>query len=160
MRIISKTVYNFDELTDSAKEKARQWWRQSGYDPAWCDESRESIEVFCAQFGIRLRDLSICTYRGVSYRFSEFDNGHFRGKRLRDFTRENYPTGYCLDADLSVAFFDTFKATGDAKRAFLTAVQAGFAAWLVDLEWQESDEHIDDLLTANGFEFDEKGAPA
>lgn len=35
-RKITKTVYKFEELSDQAKEKARDWWRQSlGYDEWW-----------------------------------------------------------------------------------------------------------------------------
>jgi hypothetical protein len=35
-RTIEKTVFRFDELSDRAKEKAREWWREAeaiGYDP-------------------------------------------------------------------------------------------------------------------------------
>lgn len=156
MRIISKTVYTFDELTESGKDRARDWWRSVSSD-SWSEESRESIEAFCNKFGIRLRNWSISAYDGFSYRLSDFDNATFRGVRLSQFTREDYPTGYCLDADISVAFFDTFKATGDAKRAFKVAIEAGFSEWLQDLIFQQTDEYVDEHIMANAYEFDEMG---
>ena len=36
MRVIEKTIYQFDELTDAAKEKAREWFR--GIADEWGDE--------------------------------------------------------------------------------------------------------------------------
>ena len=39
MRTITTTVYKFDELSDTAKNKARDWWRNlDGEDPAWHSE--------------------------------------------------------------------------------------------------------------------------
>lgn len=39
MRVIEKTIYQFDELTDSAKEKARNWYRRA------CDEDTFWSEI-------------------------------------------------------------------------------------------------------------------
>jgi hypothetical protein len=67
------------------------------------------------------------------------------------------PTGYCLDCDLWMTFFDEFKRTGNAKGAFDAAIDAGFKGWRNDLEGQLEDEYIDDFITANEYEFCEKG---
>lgn len=150
------TVYTFDELpTEKAKEAARIWWR-NGIDFSWSDESLDSIKAFCAQFGVKLSDWSVGPYASFHYR-ADHDNSSFRGVKLRDLTRENYPTGYCLDADLSVAFYDYFKATGDAKAAFDHALYEGFKSWRDDMEYQLSDEAVDDMLVCNEYEFDAKG---
>jgi len=37
MRIIEKEVYQFDELSDRARERAREWWRARGLDYGWWD---------------------------------------------------------------------------------------------------------------------------
>jgi hypothetical protein len=152
-------VYQFDELSESAKENARDWWR-NGMDFAWCDESKDSIRAFCAQFGIELRDWNIGPFYPIDYRLSEYDNSNFRGMKLSQFTRENYPTGYYLDADMSIEFFDVFQKTGDAKYAFECAVEAGFIGWRNDMESQISDEYIDELLVMNEYEFTENGTIA
>jgi hypothetical protein len=149
------TVYKFEELSESAKERARDWWR-NGMEFAWNDESRESIHAFCAQFGIRLKDWRVGPYESFHWS-AEYDNSNFRGIRLRDLERESYPTGYFLDASMSIAFYDTFKFTGDAKYAFEHALDAGFRDWRNDMEWQMSDEYIDETIIANEYEFTESG---
>jgi hypothetical protein len=155
-RDIVMTVYTFDELpTEKAKEAARDWWRD-GIDSSWSDESLDSIKAFCAQFGVKLSDWSVGPYAPFHYR-ADHDNSNFRGVKLRDLARENYPTGYCLDADLSIAFYDHFKANGDAKAAFDHALNAGFKSWRDDMEWQLSDEAVDDALVCNDYDFDENG---
>jgi hypothetical protein len=154
-RDVMTTVYKFEELSESAKERARDWWRD-GMEFSWSDESRESIEAFCAQFGIHLKDWSVGPYQGFYWR-AEFDNSNFRGMKLRDFEREKYPTGYCLDATLSITFYDVFKKTGDAKFAFDCAMDEGFKDWRDDMERQLGDDYIDDCLIANEYEFTESG---
>lgn len=155
MRTIEKTVYLFDELSDKAKDRAREWWRD-GMDFAWQSESRQSIEAFCSHFGVNLRRWSVGPHYPLEYSH-DAENHHFRGMRLRDFNRDNMPTGYCLDCDLWMTFYDRFKATGDAKAAFDDAVYAGFLAWQKDMEHQLSDECVDEMLIANEYEFDEEG---
>jgi hypothetical protein len=51
------------------------------------------------------------------------------------------------------AFYDKFKSTGDALRAFNHALDAGFDAWRSDWEDAYSDESIADFLRANEYEF-------
>jgi hypothetical protein len=156
MRTITCTLYKFDDLpTDEAKEKAREWWR-NGLEFAWNSESLDSIKTFCAHFGVTLKDWTAGPYSSPEYR-TDAENQHFRGRRLRDFNRDHMPTGYCLDCDLWMTFYDRFKATGDAKGAFDEALWAGFKAWRDDMEWQLSDEYIDECLTINEYEFDEEG---
>jgi len=49
MRVIQTTVYTFDELSDKAKEKAREWYRgHIGTDP---DMFESTIEDFCEIVG-------------------------------------------------------------------------------------------------------------
>jgi hypothetical protein len=156
MRTETRTLYKFDELpTEAAKQQARDWWIGCG-DPAWNDESRESIQTFCTHFGVKLKDWEIGAYYPLSYS-TDAEPHHFRGKRLHDFKRDYMPTGYCLDCDLWMTFYDQFKATGDAKAAFDDALYAGFKAWQQDLEHQMSDEYIDEHLCINEYEFDEEG---
>lgn len=155
-RDITVTLYKFDELSEKAKEKARDCWRD-GMDFSWGSESRESIEAFCNQFGIKLLYWSVGPYIYYNYKLSEYDNGNFRGINLKSLERENYLTGYFLDASLSIEFYDVFKKTGDAKYAFKQAVEQGFIEWRNDMEFQLSDDYIDDCLIANEYEFTKNG---
>ena len=67
------------------------------------------------------------------------------------------PTGYYLDCDLWMTFYDEFKRTSSAKKAFDKALWAGFIAFRNDLEAQLSDEYIDEHLTINEYQYTETG---
>lgn len=156
METVQIDIFTFDELSESAKEKAREWWR-SDCDPlAWSDESRGSIEAFCDHFGVKLKEWEVCPYSSPIYS-TDAENRHFRGLRLSQVDRDAMPTGYCLDATLRVTFYDHFKKTGDAKGAFDAALWEAFKEWRDDIEWQLSDECVDELLMVNGYRFEESG---
>ena len=154
MRVIEKTIYHFDELSDKAKETARDSFRDLDY--AWLDESRQSIEAFCSMFGASLLDYSVGAYCPFNYE-TNASNANFRGKRLSQFNREHMPTGYYLDNILWITFYDALKSTGDAKYAFNKALEAGFKSWREDMEYQTTDEYIDDFILGNEYEFYENG---
>lgn len=159
MRTITTQVYKFNELTEEAKQAACEEWRNSCTEYAWCGESHESIEAFCGKFGVSITDYSV---GGFCYSYIETDatNDNFRGLKLRNFTGEEMPTGYCLDCALWKTFFDEFKKTGSALRAFNEALDAGLKEWQTDMEFQTSDEYISEILEINGYEFTESGAMA
>jgi hypothetical protein len=148
-------IYKFDELSDTAKEKARDWYRLNS-EFHWSYESKESITAFCDHFGISLKSWEVSPYLSPSYSV-ELLNSHFRGLKLKDFTRDHMPTGYFLDCTLWMTFFDQFKATGCAKKAFDAALWAGFIGWRDDMESQLSDEYIDEHMIINEYEFTEDG---
>ena len=155
MRTIEVTIYKFHELSEPAKERAREWFRD-GYEPAWEQESRESIERFCSEFGASLTEWRIGAFEPVDYTV-KFDNSNFRGRKLRHFLRDLMPTGFWLDCSLWVTFYDVFKRTGDAKAAFDAALWQGFTDWRKDIEHQYSEEYIDEFIEANEYEFTENG---
>lgn len=156
MRTEQRTIYTFAELpTEAAKEYARNKWRET-IDFTWRDESLDSINTFCARFGVTLKNWSIGPYSSLDFD-TDAEQRHFRGLRLRDFDREAMPTGYCLDCSLWLTFYDSFKATGDAKAAFDAALWEGFKDWRADMESQLEDENVDDALIINEYEFDENG---
>lgn len=154
MRTITTTVYKFNELSDTAKEKARQWWREH-IDFDGTDELR-SIQAFCEYFGVRLVNWSVGAYSPIEYKH-DASNENFRGLRLKDFKRDHMPTGYYLDCDLWETFHTVFKNTGDAKQAFDDALDAGFRGWREDMEYRLTDAAVDEDLDVNEFEFDENG---
>ena len=158
MRTQTIEIYSFAELSEEAKEKAREWWRRD-LDYPWHDESLASVKAFCAHFGVKLKNLSIGAFCPFEYS-TDAENSNFRGIKLRDIDREYMPTGYCLDNCLWYAFHDEFKKTGDAKGAFDAALYAGFKSWRDDMEYQYSDEATDEAILVNDYEFFETGARA
>ena len=158
MRTIEKTIYQFDELNEDAKERARNWYR-NGQEWAWCEESEGSILAFCERFGVTLKYSGISPDYPISYS-TDATNAHFRGLKLKDVDRDAMPTGYCLDCTLWNTFYDEFKRTGNALEAFDSAVYAGLKDWQADLESQTADDYIDDAIMANEYEFNEDGSRA
>lgn len=159
MKTETISLYKFEELSDKAKEKARDWWRSFPNDFAWSEESLNSIETFCKHFGVRLLSWEIGAHCPYFFK-TDADNSNFRGLKLKDFNRDHMPTGYCLDCDLWETFYDVFKKTGDAKHAFNIALDSGFKAWRDDMEGQLSDEYIDDMLNINEYDFLQSGERA
>ena len=155
MRVVEETIYHFDELSDEAKETARDSFRDT--EPFWSNEAKQSIETFCDAFNVSLLDFCVDIYR--SFYRTNASNANFRGKKLSQFNREYMPTGYCWDNELWMTFYDVFKTTGDAKYAFNEALDAGFRAWRKDMEYQTTDEYIDDFIIGDGYGFYENGKP-
>ena len=53
--VICTTVYQFAELSDAAKSKARSWYRETGPHDDWYDAVYEDFERVCEILGIRLK---------------------------------------------------------------------------------------------------------
>ena len=53
--VIETTVYEFHELEDEAKEKARAWFREGLGDFGWHDFILDDFEQVCRILGIALR---------------------------------------------------------------------------------------------------------
>ena len=154
MRTIEKTIFTFDELSESAKERAREWYRR-GLKYPWWDEVKSSLESFCDEFGISVLNYSIVG-RGSFIR-TNADNSHFRGLKLSKFDREAMPSGFCFDCALRYTFADEWKKSGDALASFKLALESFLNEVENDVEYQFSDEAVDESILANGYEFDENG---
>lgn len=155
MRVLTVEAFRFQDLEDEAKERAREWYR-NGLDYPWFSESIDSIRAFAKHFGVSLMDWEIGG--GRNYIKTDATNANFRGVRLDSINRDHMPTGYCLDADLWEAFYDEFKKTGDAKHAFEQALEAALCAVQRDIEYQYSNEAVDESLRFNEYEFNSNGS--
>lgn len=156
MKQVTVNLYKFDELSDDAKETAREQYRNAGIEYSWWDESINSIKAFCDHFGVSIKDYEIGAYQ-PSYLTTDATNANFRSVKLRDIDREQSPTGYCLDCTLWYSFYDQFKRTGDALYAFNDAIDEAVSDIVKDCEYQYSDEYIDEILTINEYDFTENG---
>lgn len=54
-QIIEATVFRLDELSPSAKERARCWYRQAGLSDDWYDSVFEDFRAICAILGVQLK---------------------------------------------------------------------------------------------------------
>ena len=155
METIELTVYHFDELDEAAKDRARAWYR-NGLEYPWFSESMDSVRAFVEYFGARVQDWNIGE-RGRDYIKTDISPEHFRGTKLRSISPDYMPTGYCLDADLWGTFHAEWKRTSDRMYAFQQALEAALGAIASDVEYQFSDEAIDETIRINEYRFTEEG---
>jgi hypothetical protein len=74
MRTVCKDVFKFEELSDEAKERARQWYREAtAADDYPLEEIVESLKGLFKAAGIKLQDWSLGAYNQGS--FVKFDLG-------------------------------------------------------------------------------------
>lgn len=57
MKTVSVNLYQFDELSDKAKEVARDWFKKGYPEHGWwesvCDDARE----IATRFGVEIKDI-------------------------------------------------------------------------------------------------------
>lgn len=62
--IIETTVYRLDELSDAAKDKARAWYREDGFDHDWFEFVYEDFERVGEILGLRLKTTAVRLHGG------------------------------------------------------------------------------------------------
>jgi hypothetical protein len=156
MKIKKIACYTFEELSQSSKERAVANFSDRDEYP-WFDEVMASATAFVEHFGAKITNYSIGaeSYRG--YVKTTIEPSSFRGMKLKDFSRDHMPTGYCMDCDIWGEFYDEFKKTGHAHHAFNMAIESFLNAVARDVEHYFSFENIGEMLTINEYEFHDDG---
>jgi hypothetical protein len=159
MRTEEIAIYQFEELPEGAKDTARQWFREVA-DYPYHNDNIKSIKAFCGHFGVTLKDWSI--YGRGEHLTTDAENHHFRGYTLehaKELSKRGYfpESGLWLDGTMIESFYEDFKRTGNALYAFQQALESALSAITEDIDYQFSDEAIDEMLIVNGYEFDEDG---
>ena len=154
MQVVEIQIFHFHELDERAKKSARNWYR-ANCEYHGFDEARDSLKAFCDHFGVELRDYSIGDNQG--YVKTNAEQRHFRGIKLSEQIRDAMPTGFWLDCELFMHFYDEFKNTGDAKAAFEDALYNFTRAVRNDVESYYSDECIDENIEINEWTFTADG---
>ncbi|SUG74229.1 antitoxin of the YeeV-YeeU toxin-antitoxin system [Salmonella enterica subsp. enterica] len=62
-RVISTTVYLSDELSESARKKARAWYCEGGLEYEWYDAVYEDFTLICNILGVRLKNTYLHHHR-------------------------------------------------------------------------------------------------
>ena len=172
MRTYEATAYTFDELSEEAKDNAKQrYFSVAGY--SWSEDALASLKAFAKAFDARLSDYQIDWFNST-YSDAEFDAPEMSrreiGRRLRALgsydkktlrgNGECKLTGYCADEDALDGMRKAYFA-GESDLGEL--LQEGFSSWLkaaqADAEDQYSDERFAEFCEANEYEFTEDGKP-
>lgn len=173
MREITVKVYDFNELSAEAKEKAVENYRQGITEFWWADEALASLKAFAEHFGSKLQNWEIDFWNNSRswVRFAEVDEIsdeelkeliESMGSYNKDTMTGNGDcklTGVCYDEDICdgarIAYYK------DGVRAIETLLDAGFDSWLkavhAETEYERSEEAIVERLTEDDYEFTEDG---
>ena len=151
MEKVEIQVFSFDELEEDAKEKARGVFRDTWEYP-WFDENMASAKAFVKHFGGSILNWSVGDTRHAFIK-TDLTKDNFRGLKLKDFSRDHMPTGYCADCSLWEEFHDIFKATGDAMYAHEQAIESFLSYVSRDVEHYFSDSNIDETLYLNEYSY-------
>lgn len=73
MKTIETVVYNFNELDEKAKEKARAWYREGAFDYEWYDSIYEDATTIAALMGISIDKIYFSGF------YSQGDGACFEG---------------------------------------------------------------------------------
>ena len=173
MRDITISVFQFDELTDTAKERARDWYRGLGAW-SWQPEWWESAQAFTKIAPINIVALDY-DRRHVSVVWTDDANvSELSGVRAWKWLKNNgwfewakanadgscTMTGFCGDApfgDPLVAYAKTPSKVPTLKQVFYECAQAWVNEAANDYEHSYSDEAVDETILANEYEFTSDG---
>jgi hypothetical protein len=173
MKHVTIKVCTFDELSDDAKERARDWYRQGGCFH-WRDEWWQSAREFSAIAPVDIFRVDIaCAHVDVSWHADENvrglsgvrawkwlqNNGWFELAR-RNAQGDCTLTGFCGDCPLFdplVKYAETPGQVPGLEQVFYECAQSWVSEAQRDYDWCNSDEAIDDNIICNAYEFTEQG---
>lgn len=139
-------LYRFGELSDKAKEAARDWWREAeAQDPAWHEEHAGSIRA--ARKFIR------------SYEYADTLAGLYETVRAFRTAGERCPwTGYYADEVAIDAILEAERGeVEDLGRLVRHVEDAMSESWDDEVEDRMEDENVDKSIRASGCEFTGNG---
>lgn len=163
MRTVETKVYTFDELSDEAKEKARNWWRDGDEMPLLSEDMNYKAEELLKENGIEADtfkvyySLSHCQGDGAMIEFSgTWDDKHVTVKQYGRYSHE-----YSTDIEMYSENEEGDREYLDYK-AFEEDVYVPMCRALRDwgydcIEHNRSKDVVDELLILNGYEFTEDG---
>jgi hypothetical protein len=176
MREVTEKVYKFAELTEEAKEKAREWFRSIDEYP-WGSDQRASLKAFEREFPIKVRDWSVGAW-GYSYCYGDVSDNlddseremtgpelvahllEYHGKVVD--VKGNGLTGSCTDYGLLEPMWAVIEKRNDQDLTYEQLLKYCLTNWAdeyrKDIEAQDEDEYVDDCIVANDYEFYEDGS--
>jgi len=180
MKTVEVSVYQFSELSESAKEKAISDFRVFD-EYSWSQEVLQSVEDGLEHFGASLSDYSI-DWNNIncsSWKISFPEQGELSGVRLWKYLQNNHLTywnkyqkktdellsgncpftGVCFDEDFldNIRKFIKRPDSSTFEDLLEESVWNCFNAGCKDYEYQQSDEAITEMIEANDYEFTEDG---
>jgi len=187
VKTVEISVYSFDELSDAAKEAAREWYRQGAIDTDWYEYTFGWIKEAGACLGIEVEDIQFSGFYNQgsgasfagSYRYKKgwrkALTASFTGHTLDELTtigealqRAQAPHFYRarvtihrtarhfdLDVDCESGYNAQWDDLHQALRDFASWIYSALEA---EYEYLLSDTSVDEMMTANEYQFTENGS--
>ena len=186
MKTIETTVYNFSELSDSAKATAIEQIRQREYETGfnWGSEALDTLKAFLEHFNVKLGRYSIDWFNAngsdIRISFNDSNIEELSGVRLwkylhnnglltywRKYTKKTEKllsgdcpfTGVCFDENCLDNIREFVKKPTNI--TFRELIEESIEKLLKDCEkdadYQFSDEGITEMIEANEYDFTEDG---
>lgn len=156
------TLYKYNELSDAAKEKARQWFLEGTYDDAQFafDDMKEDaknigLELTAWEYGRYARGRFIggalecaeAVLKEHGETCETYKTAKEHAAKLRQFSED--------DADETSCEYDALK---EAESEFLRALLEDYRVMLdKEMDHRQSEEYIAETIEANEYEFYENG---
>lgn len=159
-----RSVYKFDQLSDEAKEKAREWYREGYDDPMMqshminlTGEALEAAGFKVNQYGGADLDvrysLSYCQGDGFSF-LGDIERD---GKRYKVTQNSNHyyheMTMDCVEVDDEGNETEAPKVLEELRKIAREMARKGYE----EIEYQQSAEVVDEVIEANGYTFTSEG---
>jgi hypothetical protein len=179
MRIIGMKVYQYDELSDDAKEKARDWYRDVALDYEWW----ESIFDSAADIGLKIEEFDLnpiyakgkltenaedvakaimkkysetCDIYQLAEGYLDYITSHMEPEEPE--TVEDTPENNKAWEDYYRASREYEDDTEETEKQFRRDLLAAYATMLDnEAEYLTSDEAVEESIIANEYEFTEDG---
>lgn len=183
MKTVSVDLYTFDELTDKAKERARDWYKTDYPDSGWWEFAYDNAREAFAFFGVDASDIAFSGFwsQGDGASFTgEFRAGlispaadlaaefptdeTLRGLHAR-LTTISHPEDSRVKITRSRQYIHSYTMNLDDADEYsrddereLLSIFRGLADWLYSLleseyDYLVSDECVDESILSNGYHF-------
>jgi len=158
VRIISVEVFNYDQLSDAAKERARQWYSEASCHDEWWD----CIYEDAANIGLKLSGFDLDRNRHAEGKFTLdaitvarniYEN---HGSICETFKTAK---AFVIDMEGLDKTSDEYEDIArDKEQHFLQALLEDYSVMLqLEADYRQSREHLQEMIEANGYTFTENG---
>lgn len=170
MRVVPRTIYRFSELSEKAKDRAKQEYAAiGGYH--WSDDAMKSIKSLAEHFGGKLKDYNIDWFdtmpSDAKFVMPDMDKDEIAEnlKVLGEFdpaTGKGHGdcklTGACHDEDAIDGFRIAFRGgESDLTRLMNAAFKSWLKAGQSECEAQYENDTFSEMSDANDYEYDVNG---
>ena len=170
MRTIEVKILTFNELSEQAKENARNWWRDKGLDYDWWEftfEDAERIGIKITSFDLYPNEINGKIILSAAEIAQNIFNQHGEScdtyKTAANFMEEWQPI-FNKYMDNSGANYESSMLEGalmELEEEFVSSLLEDYLTMLnKEYEFMLSDEYVDEAIIINEYEFYEDGSIA